>query len=312
MSNVSNWLEDPYEYSIYDGVRAQMDGGAKCTVTNKLELLHDIRFYNRLFKPKVKMKGATLENVIVPIAEGFLKVPTVCEGVFLKIKCYYSREFTSTLLSDNDILEALPMKKDYSGQSMIKFFEPSEIEELPPTERDKMKKQYKDEVTVNYNHNYGNCILCCTHKRKFNRNIYIPGVIRIRLCYTMPLMICRKRLPADFEEATVVNSFEKAYQDDLSYRKACDAKAVELIYKHQEQEHLKLMQVLESVPKQFHSLPFSKWIKHNTPVHALTEKAHEMLWHQRLIHMSPQSIQNAHKFVDGVPDLSKFSFDDVN
>ena len=37
-----------------------------------------------------------------------------------------------------------------------------------------------------------------------------------------------------------------------------------------------------------------------------------MLWHQRLIQMSPQTIQNAHKFVDGVPNLSKFSFDDIN
>ena len=50
-SNLSpvNWLEDPYEYSMYDGMRAQMDGGAKCTVTNMLELLHDVRFYNRIF-----------------------------------------------------------------------------------------------------------------------------------------------------------------------------------------------------------------------------------------------------------------------
>ena len=114
---------------------------------------------------------------------------------------------------------------------MVKFFEQSEIEELPPTERDKIKKQKQelDEVQYSYNHNYGNCMLSCTHKRKFNRNIYIPGVIRNGLCYTMPLMICRERLPADFEEATVVNSFDKVYQDDLPFRKACDAKAVELI-----------------------------------------------------------------------------------
>ena len=35
-------LEDPYKYNVYGGVRAQMDGGTICTVTNKLELLHDI------------------------------------------------------------------------------------------------------------------------------------------------------------------------------------------------------------------------------------------------------------------------------
>lgn len=313
-SNLStvNWLESPYEYSMYDGIRAQMDGGAKCIVTNKIELLHDIRFYSKLFPPKVKMKGATSNNIIVPVAEGFLKVPTIHKDVFLKIKCYYSLEFTSTLLPDNDILKELQMKKDYCEQLMMRFFEQAEIDELPVEERDKIRNQKLDDFTRTYDHNYGNYILCCTHKRKFNRNIYVPGVIRNGLCYTMPLMISRKRLPADFKEATVVNSFDKAYQEDLPFRKACDAKAVELIYKHQEREHLELMQILESVPKRYHSLPFSSWIKHNTPVHALTEKAHEMLWHQRLIHLSPQSIQNAHKFVDGVPNLSKFSFDDID
>ena len=145
---------------------------------------------------------------------GKLFLSTVCEGVFLKIKCYYSREFTSTQLSDDNVLKALPMKKDYCGQSMIKFFELSKIKELPPNKRDKIKNQYKDEVTISHNHNYGNCILFCRYKRKFNRNIYIPGVIWNGLCCTMPLMICRTRLPANFEEATVVNSFEKAYQDD--------------------------------------------------------------------------------------------------
>ena len=50
-----NWLEDPYEYSMYDGIRAQMDGGAKFTVTNDLKLLHDVRFYDKKFQPKVKM-----------------------------------------------------------------------------------------------------------------------------------------------------------------------------------------------------------------------------------------------------------------
>ncbi len=101
-----NWLEDPFEYNMYDEIWAQMDGGTKRTVTNKIELLYDIRFYNKLFLPKVKMKGATSENVIVPVAEGFLKVPTIHEGVFLKKKCYFSQKFASTLLSDNDVLEA--------------------------------------------------------------------------------------------------------------------------------------------------------------------------------------------------------------
>lgn len=82
------------------------------------------------------MKGTTSENIIIPVVEGFLKVSTVSKGIFLKIKCYDSRESTSTLLSDDDILEALSMRKDYCGQLMIKCFEQTKIEKLPPEETD--------------------------------------------------------------------------------------------------------------------------------------------------------------------------------
>ena len=35
-------LEDPYKYNMYDGVRVQIYGASKCTITNKLDFLHDI------------------------------------------------------------------------------------------------------------------------------------------------------------------------------------------------------------------------------------------------------------------------------
>ena len=80
------WLEDPYKYNIYDGVQAQMDRGAKYTVTNKLELFHDIWFYSKLFPTKVKMKGAASKNVIIPVSEEFLEITTITEGIFMKVK----------------------------------------------------------------------------------------------------------------------------------------------------------------------------------------------------------------------------------
>ena len=199
---------------MYDGARAQMDGGAKCTVTNKIELLHE-------------MKGATSENVIVLVAEGYLKVPTIQDEVFIKIKCYHSPEFTSTLLSDNDILEALPMKKDYCGQTMRKFFEPSEIDDLPEEQQQRLNAQELDEVMEKYDRNYENFILCCTHKQKFNRNVYIPGVIQNGLCYIMPLIL-RSDIPEDADGATVFTLQEKAYLEDRSFRKACNAKKCSL------------------------------------------------------------------------------------
>ena len=86
---------------------------------------------------------------------------------------------------------------------------------------------------------------------------------------------------------------------------------MQLIYDHQQQEHIRLLNELESVPTHFHKLPFHSWIHHNTPVHALSKQAHEMIWHQRLIHLSPQTIKEAYNYVDGIPDLSCFNFDDV-
>ena len=65
MSAVS--LFEDYEYSMYDGIRAQMDEETY-TVTTKIELLRDVRLYKKKFQPNAKMQGATSEAVIVPEA----------------------------------------------------------------------------------------------------------------------------------------------------------------------------------------------------------------------------------------------------
>ena len=44
--------------------------------------------------------------------------------------CYYSPEFTSTLLSDNDVLLANKNARDYVGQSMLKFFDQKELDKM--------------------------------------------------------------------------------------------------------------------------------------------------------------------------------------
>ena len=43
-SNPLNKLDDPNQYQMYDLPRAQMDGGAKCTVTNNLHLLKNVKW----------------------------------------------------------------------------------------------------------------------------------------------------------------------------------------------------------------------------------------------------------------------------
>ena len=162
------------------------------------------------------MKRATSNSIIIPEAEGYLQVPTIQEGKCMDVRCYYSPEFTSTLLSENYVLCLSKFAKEYSGQSMLKFFEPEE--ELPEDQQEQIKNQKLDEVTKHYDQNYGNCILSCTHKKKSNRNVYITGIIHAGLCYTMPLIIPSGLQSMD-PHASVLNSWEKAYLSDPKLNK---------------------------------------------------------------------------------------------
>ena len=49
--------EDPYKFRMYDVPRAHMGGGSKCTVTNDINILKNVQWYNCWFRPQVKMKG---------------------------------------------------------------------------------------------------------------------------------------------------------------------------------------------------------------------------------------------------------------
>ena len=57
-----------------------MDGGAKCMVTNNINLLKNVWWYNQWFCPKAPMRGATSNNYIILQAEGFMQLPTIQEG----------------------------------------------------------------------------------------------------------------------------------------------------------------------------------------------------------------------------------------
>ena len=71
------------------------------------------------------MKGATSDNLIIPQAEGYLQVPTIQEGKWINVCCYYSPEFTLTLLLDNDVLNSNKFSNEYCGQSI--YQNPSKI-----------------------------------------------------------------------------------------------------------------------------------------------------------------------------------------
>ena len=119
-------------------------------------------------------------------------------------------------LSDNEILKSNQFSKEYSGQSILKFFEKDK--DILDKDRERRKSQKLDDVTSLYDHNYGKCILQCVHKGNQNLNVYIPGIIWVGLCYTMPLVM-PIGLFADDLNVNVFNSKDKAYNDDPVFQK---------------------------------------------------------------------------------------------
>ena len=69
------------------------------------------------------MKGDTSDQPIIPEAEGKLRVKAITKDGYIDVKCYYLPHFTSTLLSDRDVLHSSPFAKDFSGQILTKYFE---------------------------------------------------------------------------------------------------------------------------------------------------------------------------------------------
>ena len=60
------------KFSFYDDPRAQMDEGAKCSVTNIVEILRNVTRFDQHKQAPVCMRGATSEKIIVQMAKGWL------------------------------------------------------------------------------------------------------------------------------------------------------------------------------------------------------------------------------------------------
>ena len=125
------------------------------------------------------MKGATSDQPIVPESEGKLRVKAITTG-YIDVQCYYSPHFTSTLLSDCDVLHSSPFDKDFSGQILTKYFE---------LNNEVIHNNLKQKGRVNLNNNqqyhmdYGTCT--CIDKKVERFNIEIPSIICGGLCYTL-------------------------------------------------------------------------------------------------------------------------------
>ena len=156
---------------------------------------------------------------------------------------------------------------------------------------------------------YGNCTLTCVHATKRNCNIEIPGIIRGGLCYTKPIIL--PDLPTSHPNASILNSSKLAYLLDDNFCKEVNAVTLKYIYQHQQKQHEELMEVLTHIPETFHTLPYHIWGTEQVLVDSLSNEARSHLWHHRLIHCGEHTMKEAHKHIKGVPNMSKFSFNDL-
>ena len=108
------------------------------------------------------MNVATSGTLIVPAAQGLLRVHVNTIIGYLDILCFYSLHFTSNLLSDRDLLRSSPHSKKFSGQVMTKYFDlNNEI-----LHQDLMEKGCVDLQKQT-----------CIHNKLKRNNIEIPGIV---------------------------------------------------------------------------------------------------------------------------------------
>ena len=162
---------------------------------------------------------------------------------------------------------------------------------------------------INYNQDYGTCMLTCIHRNKHSRSISVPGIIRSGLCFTQPLIV--PDLDKDDPKATVLNSLEEVLAEDSEFVEQVKVQSLKLIYEYIQEKHTKLMSCLESLPEEYHSLPFYEYFAKTIPIAALNKEAEAMLWYQCLVHCGSHSLKSTSLYVDGVPNLSAFNFDDI-
>ena len=76
-------------------------------------------------------------------------------------------------------------------------------------------------------------------------------------------------------------------------------------------KHIKLMSCIKILPEEYHKLPFHEYYAKTIPIAAFNKEVEAMLQHQRLIYYGSHLLKSALLYIDGVPNLSAFNFDNV-
>lgn len=108
-------IADSYNHSInnnnhtviyYNDLRVQMDSEAEVSIINLLQILHNINSSMLDFKSRVRVYGATSQEIVTPTAVGYMRV-----RAFLK---------------EVSVIEVPGFTKQYMCQGMRIFFAPNE------------------------------------------------------------------------------------------------------------------------------------------------------------------------------------------
>ena len=253
-----------------DVLRAQLDTGAFATVTDQLHMLHGYRAFDASHPSPVRLLPATVGSDAVPEGWGYLHVPAHNAAGFLAVRTFYHPSLRTTVIDERDLFRA-------AGHSA------SDIHS------EKIHKYY-DAGTFTYH---------ATHKLKYTNDIIIHGILRDGKCYTNGL------IPPDLDpsspHATPATSSASALASDPDFAADCQRAFLYSVHAYQEAECAQLRSEFESLPAQFHDLPFHEYIQQNTPVAAIRAATERLLWHQRLGHPSDHYLYNAHKHIKGVP-----------
>ena len=100
-----------------DGICAHFDMGAQVSTTNNNKIFHDYVEYNGSCECDVRLVPAD-GIAYKPKGVGIIKINTGEQNQgALEIKCYYTPELTTTIISPNDVIK-LVEKKDFGGTSL--------------------------------------------------------------------------------------------------------------------------------------------------------------------------------------------------
>ena len=82
------------------------------------------------------------------------------------------------------------------------------------------------------NQDNGNCSLTSVHRATKEKNIFIPGIIKVELCFTLPLILLD--LNPSHPEANALNSSTLARRYCKNFRHKCERLLRKNIYEHQQ------------------------------------------------------------------------------